>query len=284
MNFLLDPLQYPFMQQAFMLAIIIGITCALLSCFIVLKGWALMGDAIAHGILPGVVLAAWLGAPLWLGAFAAGLVCALGSGWLQRHSHIRADTLLGIVFSGLFALGILLYIGIGSGQHLTHILFGNLLGVEPRTRVQVLWMSALIILALVLKGRDFFLLVFDDIQARVAGLPVTTLTMLLLALLSLAVVAALPAVGVVLVVAMLIIPGISAQLVAQRFGHMLVIACTLSVLASAGGILASYHLDASLSACIVLLQAAGFTTMLALRSILIHAKQRQAGIQTPKKS
>lgn len=278
MSAFLEPLQYGFMREALWLAILIGITCALLSCFIVLKGWALMGDAIAHGILPGVVLAAWLGLPLWLGAFAAGLTCALGSGWLQRHSHIPADTLLGIVFSGLFALGILLYIGLGGAQHLSHILFGNLLGVDARTRTQVLWMSALVIGVLAVKGRDFFLVVFDAVQARITGIPVMRFNMALLALLSLAVVAALPAVGVVLVVAMLITPGISAQLIAKRFSHMIVIACVLSVLASIGGILVSYHLDASLSACIVLLQAAGFLLMLVLRLALQYGAQRQTNI------
>lgn len=267
MSLFLEPLQYDFMRQALLLSTIIGITCALLSCFIVLKGWALMGDAIAHGILPGVVLAAWLGLPLWAGAFVAGLVCALGSGWLQRHSYLRADTVLGIVFSGLFALGILLYLHIGGAQHLTHILFGHLLGVDAQTRTQVLWMTALVLLVLALKGRDFFLLVFDEVQARIAGLPVTFLTLSLLALLSLTVVAALPAVGVVLVVAMLITPGISAQLVARRFRHMLWIACALSLVASTGGIILSYHFDASLAACIVLLQAAGFLAMLGVHIV-----------------
>lgn len=265
MTWLLEPLQYPFMQQALLMAVSVSIPCALLSCLIVLKGWSLMGDAIAHGILPGVVIAAWLGAPLWAGAFAAGLVCALGSGWLHRHSVIRADTLLGIVFAGMFALGIILYIRMGSAQHLTHILFGNLLGVDAPTRAQALWMSALVIVVMAVKGRDFLLFVFDETQARVAGLATGWLYMLLLALLSLTVVAALPAVGVVLVVAMLITPGISAQLVATRFRDMVWIACLLAMLASVGGIFASFHLDASPSACIVLLQGIFFLLMLGLR-------------------
>ncbi|MDO5091126.1 MAG: iron chelate uptake ABC transporter family permease subunit [Cardiobacteriaceae bacterium] len=265
MNALLEPLQYPFMQQALLMAISVSLPCALLSCYIVLKGWALMGDAIAHGILPGIVLAAWAGAPLWSGAFAAGLICALGSGYLQRHSTLRPDTLLGIVFAAMFALGILLYRKIDSAQHLTHILFGNLLGIDAATRTQVLVMSALVILILAVKGRDFLLFIFDDIQARVAGLPVNRLNLLLLALLALAVVAALPAVGVILVVAMLITPGVSAQLVAKRFRDMLIIASLLATIASSGGILASFHLDASPAACIVLLQSALFLLMLALR-------------------
>lgn len=276
MNWLLEPLQYPFMQQALLVAVSVSIPCALLSSLIVLKGWSLMGDAIAHGILPGVVIAAWLGVPLWIGAFAAGLVCALGSGWLHRHSVIRADTLLGIVFAGMFALGIILYIRMGSGQHLTHILFGNLLGVEAATRMQVLWMSALVMVVMALKGRDFLLFVFDEIQARIAGLATGWLYMLLLALLSLTVVAALPAVGVVLVVAMLITPGISAQLVATRFRDMIWLACTLAVLASAGGIIVSFHLNASPAACIVLLQGGLFMGMLAVRHFRQQRRLRQS--------
>lgn len=271
MNWLLEPLQYPFLQQALLVTLPVALVCALLSCYIVHKGWALMGDAIAHGILPGVVLAAWLGAPLWAGAFVAGLACALGSGALQKRSRLRADTLLGIVFSALFAIGLLLFQRLDNGQHLNHILFGNPLGIDAATRNQALAIALLILLALTLKGRDLLLFVFDDIQARIAGLPVAALHLLLLTLLALTVVAALPAIGVILVTALLITPGLAAQLIARRFRDMLFIACLVTTLSCIAGIIISFHLDASLSACIVLLQAAGFLLLLTLR----HWKQHK---------
>ena len=271
MNILTDALQYPFMQQALAIALLLGITCALLSCYIVLKGWALMGDAISHAILPGIVIAAVLGLPLILGAFAAGLACTLATGWLERRSTLQSDTLLGIVFSTLFAAGILLFQRSDSDQHLTHILFGNLLGMEAGQRWQVIIISALVLAILAVKWRDYMLFVFDEAQARLAGLSVPLLHTSLLIMLTLTAIGAMQAVGVVLVVAMLIAPGVSAQLVTARFHHTLAVAVLLSVAANIAGVLISFHLDASTGASIVLCQAAGFFLMLGLRAL------RQAG-------
>ena len=274
MNILTDALQYPFMQQALAIALLLGITCALLSCYIVLKGWALMGDAISHAILPGIVIAAGLGLPLIAGAFAAGLTCTLATGWLERRSTLQSDTLLGITFSTLFAAGILLFQHSDSDQHLTHILFGNLLGMLPAQRWQVITICALVLLILAGKWRDYMLFIFDEAQARLAGLSVPLLHTSLLIMLTLTAIGAMQAVGVVLVVAMLIAPGVSAQLVTTRFHHTLVVAVVLAVVANITGVLISFHLDASTGASIVLCQAAGFFLMLGLRTLLRAARRR----------
>ena len=127
---LLQPFQYGFMRDAFLIAAIIAVPAALLSCFLVLKGWSLMGDAVSHAVLPGVVLAYIAGIPLVIGAFIAGMVCALASGFLQENSRVKQDTVLGVVMSGMFALGMVIYVAIPSTVHLDHILFGNIFGVN----------------------------------------------------------------------------------------------------------------------------------------------------------
>ena len=130
-NTLILPFQFAFMQNAFLISIIVSVPTALLSCFLVMKGWALMGDAVSHAILPGIVVASILGIPLLIGAFAAGMTCALATGYLASNSRVKQDTVMGVVFSGMFGLGIVLYVGVETGAHLDHILFGNMLGVEP---------------------------------------------------------------------------------------------------------------------------------------------------------
>ena len=130
---LLLPFQFPFMQQAFAISLLVAVPCALLSCFLVLKGWSLMGDAVSHAVLPGIVLAYIAGIPLAIGAFAAGMFCALATGYLKENSRIKEDTVMGVVFSGMFGLGIVLYTKIQTEVHLDHILFGDMLGVSWRT-------------------------------------------------------------------------------------------------------------------------------------------------------
>ena len=130
MNMLLEPLQFAFMRSALLIALAVAVPCALLSVFLVLKGWALMGDAMSHAVFPGVVLAWLFGLPLGAGAFAAGLLCALATGYLKDNSRIKQDTVMGIVFSGMFASGLILYIALRPEVHLDHILFGDMLGVN----------------------------------------------------------------------------------------------------------------------------------------------------------
>ena len=167
----IDPFAFPFMQRAMFAAILTGAVCAVLSCFLVLKGWSLMGDAISHAVLPGIVLAFVMGIPLIIGAFISGLFCAFATGYLKEHSRIKEDTVMGIVFSGMFALGLVLFTRIDTEQHLTHILFGNILGITQAELRQTLIIAGLTMVVLMVKYKDFMLYCFDPNQARVIGLP-----------------------------------------------------------------------------------------------------------------
>jgi manganese/iron transport system permease protein len=258
METLLTPFTFPFMQQAFAIALLTAVPTALLSCFLVLKGWSLMGDAVSHAVLPGVVLAYVAGLPLAVGAFAAGMACALTTGWLKENSRIKEDALLGVVFSGMFALGIVLYTSIETDIHLDHILFGNMLGVSTGDLVQSAVVAAVVTVAIGVRWRDLLLHAFDPQQARALGLPVGLLHYGLLCLLSLAVVGALTATGIILTIAMLIAPGAIAFLLARQFAVMLGVAVAVAVSASLLGVYLSFFLDSASAPTIVLLLTLAF--------------------------
>ena len=252
------PLAYPFMQRALGIAVLVGAVCAVLSCYLVLKGWSLMGDAISHAVLPGLVLATALGLPLAVGAFAGGLGCALLTGYLKDNSRVKEDTVMGIVFSGMFGFGLVLFTKIETDQHLLHILFGNMLGVTAGDLIETGIIAGAVLLVVLAKRRDLLAFCFDPQHARAIGLPVRTLHYGLLVLLSLTIVASLKAVGVILVVAMLIAPGAIAYLLTNSFERMLVIAVVVAVASSIIGTLVSFHIDGATGPCIVLIQAAAF--------------------------
>ena len=258
METLLSPLSFPFMQQALLIAVLTAVPTALLSCFLVLKGWSLMGDAVSHAVLPGIVLAYVAGAPLAFGAFAAGMACALGTGWLKENSRIKEDALLGVVFSGMFAFGIVLHTSIETDVHLDHILFGNMLGVSMADLAQSAAVAALVTAAIGLRWKDLLLHAFDPQQARALGLPVRLLHYGLLCLLSLAVVGALTATGIILTIAMLIAPGAIAFLLVRRFELMLLTAVAIAASASILGVYLSFFLDSAPAPTIVLLLTAAF--------------------------
>lgn len=264
----LMPFRFGFMQNAFLISIIVSVPTALLSCFLVLKGWALMGDAISHAILPGIVLAHLIGAPLILGAFAAGMFTAVATGFLAGNSRIKQDTVMGVVFSGMFGLGIVLFVAVDSGVHLDHILFGNMLGVSATE----LWQSGLIaggvVLILVLKWKDWLLHSFDPAQAKAAGLWVNSLHYGLLALISLTIVATLTAAGLILAIALLIAPGAIAFLLVRRFSTMLWVSVLLCMGSMLIGTYASFFLDSAPAPTIVLVQTALFIAAFLRRQIL----------------
>jgi manganese/iron transport system permease protein len=252
------PLSYPFMQRALVVSVIVGAVCAVLSCYLVLKGWSLMGDAISHAVLPGIVLAFLLGLPLALGAFAAGLSCALATGYLKENSRVKEDTVMGIVFSGMFGLGLVIFSKIETELHLTHILFGNVLGVTAQDVAETALIAGGTLIAVLLKRRDLLLYCFDPNHARAVGLPVRVLHYGLLILLSLTIVGSLKAVGIILVIAMLVAPGAIGYLLTDRFERMLIIATSVAVASSALGTIVSFHIDGATGACIVLIQFAVF--------------------------
>ncbi len=263
MNALLEPFRYGFMVDAMIVGVSIGAVCAVLSCFLVLKGWSLMGDAISHAVLPGIVIAYALKLPLALGAFASGLFCAVATGYIKANSRVKEDTVMGVVFTGMFAFGLVLFTKIKSDLHLDHILFGNILGLEPgdlRNTLIVAGLTLVIILAL---RRDLLLFCFDPAQARTIGLPVKLLYYLLLSLLAMTIVVSLKAVGIILVIAMLVTPGCIAYLLTDRFGQMLWIATGAAVFSSLSGVYVSFFINASTGACIVLVQAGLFLAALA---------------------
>ena len=249
------PLTIPFVQRAILAALATGIVCALLSCFLVLKGWSLMGDAISHAVLPGIVLAYLAGIPLIIGAFTSGLFCSVATGYIKENSRIKEDTVMGIVFSGMFAFGLVLFSKVETSQHLNHILFGSVLGTSYQELIQIIAIASIVSILVIIKRRDLMLYCFDAVQAKVVGLPVKLLHYGLLSILALTIVGSLKAAGVILVIAMLIAPGITAFLLTKRFEKMLVIAVIVSAFSTVTGTLISFHLDASTSACIVILQA-----------------------------
>ena len=258
------PFQLPFMVQAMIIAVLVAVPTALLSCFLVLKGWSLMGDAISHAVLPGVVLAYIVGLPLGVGAFAAGMVCALSVGFLKEHSRIKEDTIMGVVFAGLFGLGIVLYTAIRTDVHLDHILFGNMLGTGQGDLLTAGIIALVVIVLIAAKWRDLMLFIFDPQQAGAIGLPVRLLHYGLLALISLTIVGALQAVGIVLVIALLIAPGAIAFLLTRRFDMMLWIAMAISVSCGLLGVYLSFFLDSAPAPTIVLLMSLCFVVVFIL--------------------
>ena len=248
----LMPFQFPFMREALLIAVIVAVPTALLSCFLVLKGWSLMGDAISHAVLPGIVLSYIAGLPLALGAFAAGMTCALATGYLKENSRIKQDTVMGVVFSGMFGLGLVLYTKIETDIHLDHILFGDMLGVLPVDLIQSSVIALVVVGLVAMKWRDLLVHAFDPQQAQAMGLPVRVLHYGLLAMLSLTIVGALKATGIILTISLLIAPGAIAFLLTRRFGHMLLTAVAVAVGATFTGVYASFFIDSAPAPTIVL--------------------------------
>lgn len=258
MEKLLEPFQYPFMVDAMIVGVAIGAVCAVLSCYLVLKGWSLMGDAISHAVLPGIVIAYAVGAPLAIGAFCSGLLCALLTGFVKANSRVKEDTVMGVVFTGLFAFGLVLFTKVKSDLHLDHILFGNILGLgdgDLRDTLVVSGVTLAIVLAL---RRDLLLFCFDPGHARSIGLRTGILYYLLLSLLAVTIVVSLKAVGIILVIAMLVTPGCIGYLMTDNFGRMMAVAVGSATFSSFVGVYVSFFIDASTGACIVLLQAGIF--------------------------
>ncbi len=277
---LAQPFQFEFMRTALVISALVAVPAALLSCFLVLKGWSLMGDAVSHAILPGVVVAYMVGLPLGVGAFAAGMTCALATGYLKENSRVKQDTVMGVVFSGMFGLGIVLYTKIQSDVHLDHILFGDMLGVGWDDIAETGIIAALVAGILLLKWRDFLLHAFDPAQAKAVGLKVAWLHYGLLCLLSLTIVAALKAVGIILSIAVLIAPGATAFLLTRRFGQMLMVSVALALGTSVLGVYLSFFIDSAPAPTIVLLMTAAFIAAFLFSSWRIRRSEAAGADQT----
>jgi manganese/iron transport system permease protein len=265
---LMLPFQFAFMQNAFLISIIVSVPTALLSCFLVMKGWALMGDAVSHAVLPGIVLAHIMGIPLIIGAFLAGMTCSVLTGYLATNSRVKQDTVMGVVFSGMFGVGIVLYVSVETNAHLDHILFGNMLGVEPHE----LWTAGIISvgvgLLLLLKWKDWLLHSFDLAQARASGLWVNWLHYGLLAALSLTIVATLSAVGLILAIGLLIAPGAIAFLLVRKFSTMLWVSVVICMFSMLFGSYLSFFLDSAPAPTIILVLTAIFLLAFVRRQLI----------------
>jgi manganese transport system permease protein len=259
LDFLLEPLGYDFMVRALLTSVLAATVCALLSCWLVLIGWSLMGDAVSHAVLPGVVLAYVVGAPFALGAIVFGVLAVVLIGAVRSPGRIKEDAAIGIVFTVLFALGLVLISVTPSQTDLAHIVFGNILGVSTADLVQVAILAVVAIAVLLVKRRDLTLYAFDPTHAHAIGLSPRLLGAVLLGVLAVTAVVALQVVGVVLVVALLIIPGATAFLLTERFGRMLLIAPLTAAASAVVGIYLSYWLDVASGGMIVLVQGVLFT-------------------------
>ena len=273
------PFVFPFMQKAFFVAALVSVPMALLSCYVVLKGWSLMGDAISHAVFPGVVLAYLLNLPFIVGAFFAGMFCAISTGWLRENSRIKEDTILGIVFSGMFALGIVLYLKIDTDVHLDHILYGNMLGVSDSDLMVVAAIGFLISAFLLAKRLDLLAHAFDGQHARAIGLPVNLLHYGLLAAISLTVVGSLTSVGLILSIAYLVAPGAIAFLLTRTFMAMLGTSIMVALICSMAGIYVSFFIDSAPAPTIVLSMTLVFCLAFAFSVYRSHVTSHSVAIQ-----
>ena len=253
-SFITEPIAHEFMRKAILISILITSVCGLLSSFLTLKGWALMGDAVSHAVMPGVVVAYAIGVPLSIGAFVFGVGSVALIGFIKHKSRIKEDTVIGLVFTGFFALGIVLISKITSEIDLMHILYGTPLGIPLSDVKQTIFISFLVVLLLSIFRKDLMLYCFDPRHAKTIGINVSFLHYLLLTCLSLAAVVGLQAVGIVLVVAMLITPGATAYLLTDKFDELSIISVLSSIISSLIGIYLSYWLDIAPGGSIVLVQ------------------------------
>ncbi|MFC0558071.1 metal ABC transporter permease [Halalkalibacter alkalisediminis] len=245
--------RYAYLQQALIAAILVGIICGVIGCFIILRGMALMGDAISHAVLPGVVIAYMLGASFFIGATITGVLTALAIGYVSQNSRIKDDSAIGIMFTAAFALGIVMITGLrGTGVDLWHILFGNVLAVSRSDLYVTLGIGSFVLLMIIIFYRPLLLSTFDPIMAKATGIPVRLIHYLLMLLLSLVTVASLKTVGIVLVVAMLITPGATAYLLTDRLPVMLTLSALFGVLSAVIGMYYSVVYDVASGASIVL--------------------------------
>ncbi|MBF2048789.1 MAG: metal ABC transporter permease [Elainella sp. C42_A2020_010] len=272
------PLQHEFMVKAILVSALVGLVCSVLSCYMTLKSWALMGDAVSHAVMPGVVIAYVLKIPLAIGAFIFGVGSVIAIGFIKAQTRIKEDTVIGLVFTGFFALGLVLVSKTPSSVDLTHILFGNVLGISNADIIQTVIISAITLVTIALFRKDLLLFCFDPTHARSIGLNTGALHYTLLSLLSLTAVAGLQTVGIILVVAMLVTPGATAYLLTDRFDRMMILAMLSGIFSSVIGTYISYHIDGATGGCIVVVQTLLFVLAMIFapkHGLLVRARQNR---------
>ncbi len=273
LNFIVDPLQYAFMVKAILVSITVGATCALLSCYLILKGWSLLGDAISHAVLPGVVLAYMIGIPFSIGAFVFALLAVVLIGFVKTNTKIKEDAIMGIIFTTFFALGLVLISGITSSVDLTHVLFGEVLGISDADAWTTVAILALVSAVILIFRRSFLVFCFDIIHAQSVGMPVKLIHYAFLVLLAITITGSLQTVGIILVIAMLITPGSTAFLLTKKFSTMMQIAVAVSVFSSVVGAYASYYYDVSTGGAIVVMQGFIFLAVFFYQTLFVSGKK-----------
>ncbi len=258
MSELFAPFAYDYMLKAMWVSALVGATCAFLSAYLMLKGWSLMGDALAHSIVPGVAAAYLLKLPFAAGAFIAGLVAALGMAFVKQRTRLREDAVIGVVFTSFFAAGLLMSSLNPTAVNINTIVLGNILGISDEDATQVVIVATVTLAILILKWRDLMVVFFDEAHARTVGLNPLALKVMFFALLSAATVAALQTVGACLVIAMVVTPGATAYLLTDRFQRLLVIAVAIGASTSFFGAYLSFFLDGATGGVIVVLQTLVF--------------------------
>jgi manganese/iron transport system permease protein len=265
MDLLVEPLGHPFFVRALLAATIVGVVCAVIGTFVVLRGVAFMGDAIAHAAFPGVVIAYIVGGGFYIGAAVAAVATAFAIGEVSRRARIRTDTAIGVLFAGTFALGVFLYSGIeGYVGDLNSFLFGSLLSIGVEDLVALAVLAAVVLLLVGAFWKELLYATFDPLGAAASGLPVSRLETLFLVLVAMTVVVSLQTVGVILVVAMLVTPAAAAQLVTSRFGRLMAVAALVGVTSAVVGLYVSYWADVATGATIVLVETVAFLVAFAL--------------------
>jgi manganese/iron transport system permease protein len=258
MQLLLEPFTYGYMLRAIWVSALVGGVCALLSCYLILKGWSLMGDALSHAVVPGVALAYLAGLPYALGAFTSGLVAALGIAGVRRLTMLKEDAVIGLIFTSMFALGLVIISLNPVSVSLSAVIFGNILAISDEDSLQVVLIALATLAILAVTWKDMLVAFFDENHARSVGIDPWRLRLLFFALMSACTVAALQTVGAILVIAMVVTPGATAYLLTDRFGVMLAIAAAIGIACSALGAYLSYFLDGATGGLIVVLQTMAF--------------------------
>ena len=280
LDFLLTPLEYEFFVRALVASALVGVACAVVGAFVVLKGMSFVGDAVSHSAFPGVVLAYLLGLPIILGGAVAAIGTALGIGALTRRSGLRADAVIGVLFAGMFALGVALFSSIPNYVgDLFHFLFGDVLGISFADLISLTVLASLLLLIVWMLWKELLFATFDPLGAGAAGLPVRRLDDLLLILIAVTIVVSLQAVGIVLVVAMITTPAATAQLLVKRFGQMIALAALIGVTSSIVGLYVSYPLDIASGASNVLTETFAFLVALLITSIRKRVRANRAVAQ-----
>jgi ABC-type Mn2+/Zn2+ transport systems, permease components len=276
-NLVLDPLAHSFFVRALVASAIVGLVCATVGSYMVLRGLAFMGDALSHSAFPGVVVAYMIKVPFYFGASIAAVGTALAIGWVTRQGKLRSDTAVGVLFAGMFALGVFLFSMIPNYVgDLFGFLFGDVLGIGLGDLISLAVLAALVLGTLALLWKELLYATFDPLGAAASGLPVNRLDYLLLALIALTIVISLQSVGIILVVAMLVTPAATAQLISKSFGRLVLIAATIGVVCPLFGLYGSFWFNSASGATVVLVESAVFFVVLAVT--LVAGRVRHASV------